>query len=414
MLKIKQTCKTKIFGGRRLQLPIIMALFTFFLFPFQGNTGEPLLKFQLPHGPYAVGFKGGNNYDHSRTYPSGYDKQGNKVSQMARPVQTSIWYPADAQKAKHAKRMGFTGYTDLVAHHLGYRPLTEKTRKDALAVFYRNVSAPAAKQVAPQLVTHAVRDAEAAKGNFPLVVYGASLNSFSFENSELFEYLASHGYIIVSSPCLGRTTRYMKKDLISTESQARDILFLLAYMQDYPGVDRSKIALMGFSWGGMSAALAAMRGTRIGAFVSLDGSIGFTQYSDKIAKKSIYYDPDKITVPSLLMRSWKGPQEKPEGEFSLYDALKYGDTYSLRFNHMLHLHFASTFFNFMKMSGGEHFKASRARVNGSYNLMCKYVHSFLEAYLKGDKKAIQYMGNTPRENGIADDIMAYRFKKGVK
>jgi pimeloyl-ACP methyl ester carboxylesterase len=194
-------------------------------------------------------------------------------------------------------------------------------------------------------------------------------------------------------------------------------------MQGYPGVARSKIALMGFSWGGMSAALAAMRDTRIGAFVSLDGSIGFTQYYDEIAKKSLYYNPDNITMPSLFIRSWESPDAIPEKHsldkelyegFKFYDALKYSDTYSLRFHHMMHLHFSSTFINFMKMSDFEHFKASRHQVNYSYNLMCKYVHSFLDAYLKGDNKALQYMANTPRENGIGDDVMVYRFKKGLK
>jgi pimeloyl-ACP methyl ester carboxylesterase len=398
-------------------------LFIFFLFPSKSYTDEPFLKFQLTHGPYAVGFKAVNNYDYSRTFYSTYDKQGNKVTQKARPIQTSIWYPANALKTKNAKRMGFVEYTYLVAHHLGYKPLTEKVRQNALADFYRDVAAPAAKQIAPELGTHAVRDAEPAQGNFPLVVYGASLNSFSFENSELFEYLASHGYIIVSSPCIGNTTRYMKKDLINTESQARDILFLLAYMQGYPGVDRSKIALMGFSWGGISTALAAMRDTRIGALVSLDGSIGFTQYYVEIAKKSLYYNPDNITMPSLFMRSWKRPDAGLEKHnldkklykgFKFYDALKYSDTYSLRFHHMMHLHFSSTFINFMKMSDIEHFKASRHQVNYSYNLMCKYVHSFLDAYIKGDNKALQYMANTPRENGIGDDVMVYRFKKGLK
>lgn len=418
----KLNCKTKGSCKCRFQLTFIAAWFIFFLFPFKSYTAEPLLKFQLTHGPYAVGFKAVNNYDYSRTFYSTYDEQGNNVTEKARPIQTSIWYPANNLKTRNAKRIGFKEYTNLVAHHLGYKPLTEKVRQNALALFYRDVAAPASKQIVPELGTHAVRDAEPAQGNFPLVVYGASLNSFSFENSELFEYLASHGYIIVSSPCVGYTTRYMNKDLISTESQARDILFLLAYMQDYPGVDRNKIALMGFSWGGMSAALAAMRDSRIGAFVSLDGSIGFTQFHE-IAKKSIYYNPDNITMPSLFMRSWRRFEEVPEKHnpdkksnkgFQFYNALKYSDTYCLRFHHMLHLHFSSTFINFMKMGNIEYFKASRHQVNHSYNLMCKYVHAFLDAYLKGDNKALQYMANSPRENGIGDDVMVYNFKKGLK
>jgi hypothetical protein len=48
--------------------------------------------------------------------------------------------------------------------------------------------------------TQAVRDARAAPGSFPILVYGPSRDGMSYENSVLMEYLASYGYIVVASP----------------------------------------------------------------------------------------------------------------------------------------------------------------------------------------------------------------------
>ncbi|MCP5102632.1 MAG: tetratricopeptide repeat protein [bacterium] len=415
MRKIKNSWKNGFVSA------IALLLLTLFLFPSQGFGYEPTLKFKLKPGPYAVGFKTANNYDHSRTFYGTYDNSGNKVNQKARPIQTSIWYPADADKARNAKRMVFKEYAYLMAHELGFKKLTETVKQETLMGFHLFFSTPEARKAGLGMVTNAVRDADAAEGKFPLVVYGASINCVSFENSVFFEHLASHGYIVVSSPCLGTDTRYVKTDLAGTEAQARDILYLLGYMKDFPGVDYTKIAVMGFSWGGMSNMLAAARDTRINAAVCLDGSIAYNKYYDEMITKSLYYKPDKITIPVLFMRSKRIPDEimKKYGapvqkSAKFYDLLKYSDAYFIRFNHMMHGDFCSTFLNFMEYKGTDNLESSQQEVNDSYNLMCKYAHTFLDAYIKGDAAALKYMSNPPKENGIADGTIAKQFKKGLK
>jgi dienelactone hydrolase len=403
------------------KLIIVPVTAVVFLFPFRGFTVESSLKFELKSGPYAVGFKAVNNYDYSRTFFSTYDITGDKVPNKARPIQTAIWYPADAEKAKTAKRMVFIDYAYLMAHELGYRELTEAVKAETMTQFHLFFSTPTEKRVELETLTNAVRDAVPAQGRFPLVVYGASINCVSFENSVLFEHLASHGYIVVSSPCVGKASRYVKTDLAGTETQARDMLFLLAYMRDFPGVDHEKIALMGYSWGGMSNVLAAMRDTRIKAVVCLDGSVGYNKYFDEMFTKSIYYNIDNITMPLLFMRSKKIPDEimkkygaKPQDKVKFYQQLKYGDAYFLRFNHMMHGDFCSAFLKFMDYKGPDNLESSPEKVNRGYNLMCKYVHNFLDAYIKGDRGAFTFMSNSPRENGIADGAIDKQAKKGVK
>ncbi len=62
---------------------------------------------------------------------------------------------------------------------------------------------------------------------FPVVIYAPA--QFSWENADLCEYLASHGYIVIAGSALGATS-----DLAGANVQARDIAFLLAYAHTLP------------------------------------------------------------------------------------------------------------------------------------------------------------------------------------
>lgn len=127
--------------------------------------------------------------------------------------------------------------------------------------------------------TQAYMTIEPAKGKFPAILYAPSYQASSIENFALCEYLASHGYIVISSPSRGTENRLLEggteKDM---ETQARDIEFLLLQLLKRETVDLNKIATIGFSFGGLSNVLAQMRNKYIKAIVSLDGSIKY-QYS---------------------------------------------------------------------------------------------------------------------------------------
>jgi len=121
----------------------------------------------------------------------------------------------------------------------------------------------------------AVRDATALNEKFPLVIYAPSFSAMSWDNVDLCEYLASHGYVVLSSTDLGATARVMTNDLEGIDAQARDISFLIGYARTLPNGDMSEIAEAGFSWGGISNLFAAARDNRIDALVALDGSMRY-------------------------------------------------------------------------------------------------------------------------------------------
>jgi len=59
---------------------------------------KSVLELNLEPGQYAVGFKTVSQYDYSRSF-SKHDAEGNLVNESgARPIQTSIWYPAEKQE----------------------------------------------------------------------------------------------------------------------------------------------------------------------------------------------------------------------------------------------------------------------------------------------------------------------------
>jgi len=93
----------------------------------------------------------------------------------------------------------------------------------------------------------AVQDAPPESGRFPLFVYAPSFSAMSWENADLCEYLASHGYVVVASPDMGATTRNVTGDLTGIDAQARDISFLIGYGQTLPNTDISKVAVAGLA-----------------------------------------------------------------------------------------------------------------------------------------------------------------------
>jgi dienelactone hydrolase len=105
----------------------------------------------------------------------------------------------------------------------------------------------------------AVRDAKPANGHYPVLIYAPSDSSVSWENADLCEYLASHGYVILASPSMGVSTHDMTDDLGGINAQARDISFLITYAKTLPDTDLSQVAVVSWSWGGASSLFAAAR-----------------------------------------------------------------------------------------------------------------------------------------------------------
>jgi hypothetical protein len=244
-----------------------------------------LFQFTEKRGPHLVGLKVVDQYDYSRTYRSKTNDLGLPYQgERARPLQTLIWYPAEKTALKP---MTVGDYANLAATETSFdKPLLSVDSKHWI------------DGIKPTLTTSmwAVRDAPPVSGRFPVVIYAPSFSAMSWENADLCEYLASHGYVVIASPDMGASTRDMTLDVDGIGAQARDIPFLIGYAQTLSNTDMSAIAVAGFSWGGISNLFAAARDNRIDALVALDGSM---RYFPGLVKQGDVH-PEQMTIPLLF------------------------------------------------------------------------------------------------------------------
>jgi dienelactone hydrolase len=344
-------------------------------------------------GPYPVGFRVVFQYDYTRTFQEPIDLLGKpSTGELARPVQTLIWYPA--QKSDNPPVV-FGDFLALSVKELEPTAATGSTEALAeLKKWYGDIATDK---------TWAVKDPPPAPGPFPVVIYAPSFSNTAHENYDMLEYLASNGYVVISSADVGAHGRGMTPDMDGVEAQRGDISFLIGYARTLPQADMSHIAVAGFSWGGISNLFAAARDSRVGALISLDGS---ARYFPKLVADSGYVHPKELTIPILFFRQGgmsledasRGNQFKDAP--SVLNDLTHADLYNIHMYWMYHGDFSSTFQrdpDYWKNKRDVDY--SRSVANESYSWVARYVLNFLNAYFKQDAAAQKFLKHTPVENG---------------
>jgi dienelactone hydrolase len=375
----------------------------------------PLFRFAEKSGDYGVGLHVVEQYDYSRMYRHLTDDLGKPYQgERARPLQTLVWYPAEHSQAK---RMTVGDYGNLWATETSFGAPRLSTR----AKEWVSAMAPTLNSV-----LWAVRDAPQTPGRFPVVIYAPSFSMVSWENADLCEYLASHGYVVIASPDMGTTTRSMTEDVPGINAQARDISFLISYAQALPDADPTRIAVAGFSWGGIANLFAAARDNRINALVALDGSL---RYYPGLVQQAGDVHPQEMTIPLLYFE---------QGDMSLEDADQlisqpmrrgasvlntwtHGDLVTVRMLGMTHQEFSSmyqrsekTWKRFYDPQSPLRQKADYERKDGitGYAWVARYTLNFLDAYFKHDATAMSFLRNRPAENDAPKHFISVNFRTG--
>jgi len=239
-------------------------------------------------------------------------------------------------------------------------------------------------------------------------------------NADLCEYLASYGYVVIASPGMGVTTE-STHDVAGTNAQAQDISFLIGYAHSLPNVDMSAIAVVGFSWGGLSNLFAAARDNRIDALVALDGSL---RYFPGVVKQAGDVHPDQMTIPLLFFKgqtSLEG-QAQLESNFhsegpNVLNEWTHGDLISVQMLGLVHPEFSSMAHRNEKLWQYEFAglqEADYGREDGviGYAWVARYVREFLDGYLKQNDPSMRFLKNTPSENGVPQHVLAVSFRAG--
>jgi tetratricopeptide (TPR) repeat protein len=360
--------------------------------------------FQLPAdlnpGPFTVGFSVEYHYDFSRTF----GEPGKTESEIARPIQILIWYPAQTETDQEHMRV--KEYLFLAATELDFSPPDEK-RKYALIEEYGQMPMGKDKRLADsplfqsalEKTTLAVKNANPLSGPFPLIIYGAGGGDQAFDNHVLCEYLASHGYIVASCPSFGYSSRQFGPDHIGIEAHIRDSEFVMGNLLVSENVDKNRVGAMGYSWGGMTSIFFAMRNCRVGALVSLDGSEHMTHRIETM-KSFPFYRPRKLRAHSMHISAGGRSHD-----FGFYNGLKYTDAYHLHFPNLRHGYLGSRNVFLLINTREDVFSALKKYLSNGYAVICRYTLNFFDAYLKKEKKSLKFLQNSPEENGIQRGMM---------
>lgn len=345
-------------------------------------------QFVQKPGPYAVGLKVIDQYDHSRDFDS-----------SPRPIQTLVWYPSVNTTRKP---MTVSGYAQLAATSIHFHHPDKHHKWAAKLAAYADVQ------------LWAVRGAKPISGRFPVLVYAPGDSSVAWENADLCEYLASHGYVVLASPSLGATARDMTDDVAGINAQAHDISFLISYANTLSNTDLSKVAVAGWSWGGISNIFAAAHDSRIKALIAFDGSM---RYYPKLVEKGGVH-PDNMTIPLLFFTRGYISFEKLD-RYGVNDCgpsvlnAWNGDIWTVHMLGMSHPEFASMY---QRAESAKRFAENQIADYGrkdadiGYAWVARYTLAYLNAYLKGETTEMGFLKSTPALNGVAKHLLSVTFR----
>ncbi len=387
----------------------IKTLLTLILFQIGLLHGQTSLKeIDLRNGQHTVGFSHYTKIDSTRTYQIKNEFNNQFIH---RPISISIWYPADI-KNDGSKPLTILDYLEILKEEEEWKNLPNEFLLDWFPYLWNT------PQNRAHLIekTNAYLDITAINKKFPVIVYAPSYQASSIENFALFEYLASNGFIIMSSPSKGTDTRWLEggttKDM---ETQSRDIEFLLKEIHKYKNIDSDKIALMGYSFGGLSNAITVMKNQNIKALVSLDGT---ERYSYDILEKSAYFNLSRLNIPYVYFAQKEIPEkvlkeDKIPAElnykFQLYDSLKHSNVYSYRFHNLTHSYFSS--YGVLFGNRDKRQDMSDDKIMAAYNQLSEYTLQFLNATLKNEESAKEFIEESPNTYNSTESKLSKKMKK---
>lgn len=356
-------------------------------------VGAGAARAQTAAPPFAAGFHSSWELDAARTYDMKF-ADGSHYAEGGgpRPVLVNLWYPATT--AADANPMEYSGYLPSAAKvdpdvatrapRLGdfARALTEYDKgviaeevfggkldaisKEQRTAFDAFLAAPAG----------CVRDAPAAAGRFPLVLYHAGYGSSVEDQSVWCERLARAGYVVVGSA-------YPRADgasfnIDAHEGSLADFAFLIELASHRPDVDATRIAGIGHSGGAHTMLRWRVSGKcPARAIVSLDTtqdyySIRDLRWSDLIPP--LLAHPERATGALLVCAN-------PCASFELIETLTPADRWYFTAP-LGHDEFIGH--GIFRLDHAPENVATIPRTRAGHEALFQFVKAFLDAELKGD------------------------------
>jgi dienelactone hydrolase len=296
----------------------------------------------LPAGPHQTGFR--TSY----------------VLDQGRPVIVKLWYPAaDTTSARLFFRdyltapelPGFRGLAGRFSHFMRRRAVREML----------NARTPSCRECAP------------AAGRFPVVVYYPGADGTFAENTVLFETLASHGYVVITS-LYPSGPRHLSNNRSDAEAAIRDMRALLMWSRSLPWADVSRVGAIGHSMGAqIFLEWLGQADMPIDALVSLDSTLEYTprDFPGHRELRGRLAVSGRPTIPVLLFAR---ADDIPPNFRSYDEFLSQATRYEAAVRYLEHDDFT--------MAGA--YRRNLPQVRDAYEHVCRSVLAFLDCSLKAD------------------------------
>jgi tetratricopeptide (TPR) repeat protein len=377
---------------------------------------DPLLWGDLKPGPYPVGYRSLYRLDHTRQYDPEFVADPTKPpAHKPRPIYIAVWYPA---KKTDAKPMEYRQYLDVSSDDPLIAPLAKRLSPHVANVVsettvgkelaYRTPAETAAFERLLATKTVAVKDAPAAEGRFPVVLYHAGLGGVADDNSVLFELLASHGYVVVSS-----AYQFQDADRVHIGSDLhtsfRDLEFLFRFARELPFADADRLGAMGHSWGAIAVLhWAALPDSSLRAFVTLDSGLEYASIDDTGAEALILHmKTNKGNIRAAALRFAGRPTLKTNFDF-LEPYLKYAPDYRAAVAGLTHNDYLTQGAIGPALLPEKWPDPKGVRRTG-YDRICRHILLFFDAALKQQTAAREALQKSVRGEGL-DDGFRLTFK----
>jgi pimeloyl-ACP methyl ester carboxylesterase len=378
------------------------------LAPGCARAQEALLWGSLRPGPHAVGFRALYQLDHTRQYDPDYRTDTARPPvHRPRPILLCVWYPA---RATTARRLAYREYLRVPSDDPRVAPLARRLMPHVREVVCEETigkkpGALSRKELAAfeHLLTttaYAVKDAPAAEARFPVVVYHPGLGGSYEDNSVLFEYLASHGYVVLSSAYPKADASVMNIDWDLRRS-FRDMEFLARYACALPFADARLLAAMGHSYGAQAAlAWCAEPGSAVRAAVSIDSTVENVGIDyPGFAKLKAHLQQNKRNVRAATLR-FASRSNNPRFA-TLEPYLKFVPRYEATVDRLDHDDYLTHGAIRPALTPDVWPDKGKARaLRRSYDRVCEHVLRFLDASLKQRAGAREFLRRSLRGEGL--------------
>lgn len=295
---------------------------------------NPIYFDKINFGNHAIGFKDTVLVKNEESY-SFLDYEGGK------PFFVNIWYPGEAETDK--PWMTYKDYWDFNA------PKEMDSLKMALQGSYKDIFKEYAvcsstlnwrihsynskqKKLNETLLNmnvNAKRNLEIESGKFPCIIYHHGAWASNEDNSLFCEFMASHGYVVISS-----NYEWPSHDFGYDES-VKDVAFVTDFASKLPMVDINQLIYAGHSLGAQTGFFVnANSRNRYKVFVSFDTtiegkSLSYTKKKFPLMDSLFTHHADQLTTPMILFstvqiyydRLGRPKKQNPSPNFELFRTL---------------------------------------------------------------------------------------------